>query len=177
VRDLSAVEEIPQTGHGHQDGFELFLGVEARTVHSPGRARDEREATIVLDGRVRLDDEQRNELFALISAFFTKLALGGVDGLFALVDHSARNLERQRVAPEAILPHEHDFVGRRDRHDVAPVAAPYREGISTRAPRAVLQLDTTDFQDPEGADVFPRKLSPLSELRGIQDETTHGAPG
>ncbi len=106
---------------------------------------------VVLDGGVRLDDEKRLDARRLVAGLFAQLAKGRVLRCFARVDHAAGDLERQRLAPEAVLPDEDDLVLRRDGDDVAPIVAANREGVTAVSSAAILELHPMDIEHAKAA--------------------------
>ena len=127
--------------------------------------RDEREAAVVLDGGVRLDDDERLDALGLVAGLFEELAERGVLGRLARVDDPAGDLERERVACRSGTARRDDLVARRDGDDVAPVVAADGERVPAVAPAAVLELDAPDVEDAVATRGLVADAPPLADLR------------
>src|SRR5579859_5930477 len=161
--DLLAVEQIGDPTGRQERGLDLLHRIQSRRCRGPRAPGDEGVAAVALQGRVGLDDDEQVGAVRLVAGLFAELAKRGVLGRFARVDHAAGDLERERVAPEAVLPYEDDLVARRQRNHVAPVVAAEGERVPAGLPARILELDAVDLEDAVGAGELAFDSSPLAQ--------------
>ena len=173
--DLAAVEEVAETGGGNERGLELLLCVEGGGRRGPDAARDEREASVGLDGRVGLDREQELHLVGLVASLLAQLADGGLRRRLSRIDDAARDLEREGVAAEPVLPYEDHLFVRGDRDDVAPVASPKRVRVAARSPVGVLELEADHREDAVVGERLGAHAAPRPERGRRQSKWGHAS--